>query len=86
MSNLRLIHTLKVWVFIQDQVVTIVSAPSLRNRQRGIILVRNAHFTAVLTLLRAQSGAGGWGKKEVRIGYVSSKKIVTRLVTIIVEV
>lgn len=41
MSNVR--------VFIQDQLVITVSAPSLRNRARGRRLVKKASFTAVFT-------------------------------------
>lgn len=39
----------KVLVFIQVQLVTIVSAPSLRNKARGKRLIKKAIFTAVLT-------------------------------------
>lgn len=86
MSNLRLILTSKVWVFIQVQLVMIASAPSLRKRQRGRMLIKKAHFTAVLTWVSAQSGGRGRGEKEVRTGNVSRRKMVIRLVAITVEV
>lgn len=76
----------KVWVFIQVQLVIIVSAPSLRKRQRGIMLVKKAHFTAVLTWVRAQLGGRGRGEKEERTGNVRNKKMRIRLVVIMVGV
>lgn len=45
---------LKDSVFIQVQVVVIVSTPSLRNRLRGRRLVKKASLTAVLTWELAQ--------------------------------
>ena len=48
-----------VWVFIQFQLVIIVSAPSFINKNRGNRLTKKASFTAVLTFTSAQSGA--WG-------------------------
>lgn len=47
----------KVRVFIQLQLVMIVSAPSFMNRKSGSRLTKNASFTAVLTCVRAQSEA-----------------------------
>ena len=43
-------------VFIQVHEVTIVSAPSLRNRNSGRRLTKNPSFTAVFTCVVAQSG------------------------------
>lgn len=48
MSNIR--------VFIQFQVIVITSVPSFRKRANGRRLTKNASFTAVFTLVRAQSG------------------------------
>lgn len=48
-------------VFIQVQVVVTTSAPSLRNKDRGRRLTKNASFTAVLTLVRDQFGSWGLG-------------------------
>lgn len=73
-------------MFIQVQLVIIVSAPSLRKRQRGRMLVKKAHFTAVLTWVSAQLRGRGRGEKEERTGNVSSKKMRIRLVVIMVEV
>ena len=44
-------------VFIQLQVVVTTSAPSLRKRDRGRRLMKNASFTAVFTLVKDQSGS-----------------------------
>lgn len=76
----------KVKVFIQVQLVIIVSAPSFINKKRGSRLTRNASFTAVLTCVRAQSGDCGRGERVVSTGYTSREKIMTRLVDIIREV
>jgi len=46
----------KVWVFIQFQLVIMVSAPSFINKNKGKRLTKNASFTAVLTFVNAQSG------------------------------
>ena len=73
----------KVCVFIHDQVVTMVSAPSLRNRNRGSKLTKNAIFTEVLTWERAQVEASGVGVIEVITGYASSRKMTMRLEVII---
>lgn len=66
--------------------VIIASAPSLRKRQRGRMLTKKAHFTAVLTWVRAQSGGRGRGEREERTGNTSSRKMMIRLVAIMVEV
>ncbi len=58
----------KVRVFIQVQLVTIVSAPSLRNKKRGRRLTKKASLTAVLTWERDQSGPWGLGLRVVRTG------------------
>jgi len=47
----------KVRVFIQFQLVMMVSAPSFRNRKRGRRLTKNANLTAVFTCVTAQSGS-----------------------------
>lgn len=60
MSNVRL--------FIQVQLVTIISVPSLRNSDRGRRLVKKASLTAVLTCESAQWGFRGFGVREVRTG------------------
>lgn len=51
-----------------------------------MMLVKKAHFTAVLTWASAQLGGRGVGEKEERMGYISNKKIRIRLVVIMVEV
>lgn len=58
----------KVFVFIQVQLVTIVSAPSLRNRARGKRLTKKAIFTAVLTWDVAHWGPWGVGRIVVTRG------------------
>lgn len=55
-------------MFIQVQLVTIVSAPSLRNRKRGRRLTKKVSLTAVLTWDRDQSGPWGLGLSVVKIG------------------
>ena len=55
-------------MFIQFQLVMIVSAPSLRKRKRGRRLTKKANFTAVLTWERAQLASWGWGVRVVRTG------------------
>ena len=60
--------TSKVRVFIQLQLVMIVSAPSLRKRNRGRRLTKKANFTAVLTWERAQLVSRGVGFRVVRTG------------------
>lgn len=59
---------LKDSVFIQVQVVVIVSTPSLRNRLRGRRLVKKASLTAVLTWELAQFWLRGLGLSEVSVG------------------
>ena len=58
----------KVKVFIQVQLVMMVSAPSFRKRQRGKRLTKKASLTAVFTWVRAQFGPCGVGVKVVRTG------------------
>lgn len=60
--------TSKVKVFIQFQLVIIVSAPSLRKRDRGRRLMKKASLTAVLTWERAQSFSRGVGLRVVSTG------------------
>lgn len=60
MSNVR--------VFIQFQLVMIISAPSFRKIESGRRLTKKASLTAVLTLVSAQLGAFGLGVRVVRTG------------------
>lgn len=83
---MKLILTSKVWVFIQVQDVTIVSAPSLRNKNKGRRLTRKASLTAVLTWERAQLCSCGAGLSVVSTGYANSVKIISKLDVIIREV
>ena len=76
----------KVSVFIQVQLVIIVSVPSFRNRKRGRRLTKKASLTAVLTWVKAQSDSRGRGDRVVRIGYARSVKIMIKLDAIISEV
>lgn len=55
----------KVWVFIQVQFVIIISAPSLRNMERGRRLTKKAVFTAVLTWVVGQLLSCGCGLSVV---------------------
>lgn len=55
-------------MFIQLQVVVIVSAPSFRKMNRGRRLTINANFTAVLTWVRAHSSFRGLGVKVESTG------------------
>lgn len=69
----------KVLVFIHCQVVTIVSAPSLRKMKSGSKLVKKAVFTAVFTWLRAQVWGVEFGENVVAKGKMSSAKMNRRL-------
>lgn len=73
-------------MFIQFQLVMIVSAPSFKKRNSGRRLTKKASFTAVFTWVRAQSLSKGLGEKEVRTGYASRRKIIIRLDVIIIGV
>lgn len=64
----------------------IVSAPSLRNSDRGSRLTKKASFTAVFTLERAQSFSWGSGVRVVRTGYRRRIKMMIRLDVIIIGV
>lgn len=55
-------------MFIQFQLVMIVSMPSLRNSERGRRLIKKASLTAALTCDRAQAGLCGRGLRVVRMG------------------
>lgn len=74
---------LKVSVFIQHQVVVMISAPWLRNRARGRRLTRNAIFTAVFTWSRAHPCSRGFGLIVVITGDTNSAKMIIRLEAII---
>lgn len=78
--------TSKVRVFIQFHEVMIASAPSFKKRNRGIRLTKKAKATAVLTWETAQPGFRGRGSNVVKMGYASSKKIMTKLDDIISEI
>lgn len=67
-SNLKLRLISNVWVFIQLQLVVIVSTPSLRNRKRGSRLTKKANFTAVFTCRGLHVFFGGWGFRVVNRG------------------
>lgn len=73
-------------MLVQFQLVTIASAPSFKNRNRGSRLTKKASFTAVFTLRSAQSFFRGLGLSVVRTGYESRKKTRIRLDDIISEV
>lgn len=57
-----------MFVFIQDQFVIIVSVPSLRKRNRGIRLTKNAVFTAVLMWAELDLGGVSFVESVVRTG------------------
>lgn len=77
-SNLKLMFTSNVRVFIQVQLVMIVSAPSSRKRHRGIRLMKKAVFTAVLTCERGQFVSCGEGLRVVRRGKTRIIKMIIR--------
>lgn len=83
---MKLIFTSKVRVFIQFQLVIIISAPSFRNRNSGRRLTKKASFTAVFTWINAQFDGWGWGVSVVRTGYARSVKIMIKLEVIISDV
>lgn len=68
---------LKVEVFIQCQVVIIVSTPWSKKINIGSRLTTNAVLTAVLTWVTAQSGFLGAGLIVVIRGYARRAKIST---------
>lgn len=76
----------KVLVFIHAQLVMIVSAPSLRNRNKGRRLTKKANFTAALTCRRDQVGFLGFGVRVVKTGSKRMVKISRRLDVIINDV
>lgn len=55
-------------VFIQVQLVVMISAPSEMNRNKGRRLTKNASLTAVLTCLMAQFWGFGVGESVVSKG------------------
>lgn len=73
-------------VFIQDQVVTTVSIPSERNKDRGNRLIKKAILMAVFTCVRAHFWSEGVGERVVSSGYDSHTKIMIRLDVIMIEV
>lgn len=75
----------KVRVFIQFQLVIIVSAPSLKKISRGRRLTKNESFTAALTSERAQFVGRGMGEKVEKTGSAKRRKIVAKLVVISTE-
>lgn len=56
-------------MLVQFQLVTMVSAPSLRSRNRGSRLIKKAIFTAVFTFRSAQVSFWGLGSNVVKTGY-----------------
>ena len=63
-------------MFIQVQLVTIVSVPWSRKINSGIRLTKKASMTAVFTWAVAQSAGTGRGFKVVRMGRIRS--VITR--------
>lgn len=85
-SNLKLILISKVDVFIQDQVVIIVSNPSLINKINGNRLIMNDILTEFLTQVEDQlEGCGFVVIVEIK-GMIRKVKIIRRLEDIIKEV
>lgn len=70
----------KVAVFIQCQLVTIVSTPWSRKMNSGRRLTAKAVLTPVLTWVTAQLSFWGFGSKVVMRGYKRRPKISMRLV------
>ena len=66
-------------MFIQFQLVVMISAPSRRNRNRGRRLMKKASFTAALAFLRGQSAERDGKMKSVSRGAVRTKKMVIML-------
>ena len=72
-------------VFIQVQLVTMVSVPSFKNINRGAKLMKNASLTAVFTWEVAHPEGVGWGLRVVRIGRARRVRTSRReVVTIVV--
>ena len=66
-------------MFIQFQLVMIVSAPSFRYKNKGARLTKKAALTAVFTWVVAQAAFRGWGRKVVTRGKINSVKTTRRL-------
>lgn len=74
-------------IFIQFQVVTMLSVPWSRKMIRGMMLIKNAVLTAVLACLRAQFWFKGVGfsvmiRGQIKIVRVRSRAVVMIVVTI----
>ena len=74
----------KVSVFIQVQLVTMVSVPSFKKTNRGTRLTKNASFTAVFTWEVAQWGGTGFGLRVVRTG--RARRVITKSREVVVTV
>ena len=59
-------------MFIQAQLVTIVSVPSFKKIHKGIKLTKKASLTAVFTCEVAQCEGAGWGFMVVITGRIRS--------------
>lgn len=85
-SNLKLTLTSKVDVFIHDQVVTMVSTPSLINKIKGNRLTIKDSLTEFLTQITDQLCDCGLVVIVESKGEIRKAKIIKRLEDIIKEV
>lgn len=85
-SNLKLRLISKVDVFIHDQVVIMVSTPSLRNKKRGRRLIIKAILIEVFTDVEYWGGCCVVGVRVEIRGRVSKIKMIKRLEDINKEV
>lgn len=74
----------KLEMFIQFHVVIIVSVPWSKKISSGMMLMKNAVLTAVLTYLRAQSCFRGCGLSVIVRGQIRIVNVNRRVVIIIV--
>lgn len=73
----------KFIIFIQFQVVMILSVPWSKKIIRGIVLIKNAVLTAVLTYFRAHFWSKGVGLSVVIRGHIRIARVRRRVVVII---
>lgn len=71
-------------MFIQLQVVITFSMPWSRKMISGIMLIKNAMHTAVLTCFRAQSWSSGFGLRVIMRGQTRIVRVRRRVEVIII--
>lgn len=70
-------------IFIQFQVVITFSVPWSKKIMRGMVLMKNAVLTAILTCFRAHSWSRGFGFSVIISGSTRTVRVRRRVVVII---